>query len=258
MSRRSARKNSLFHNEASRRIVGRRPSTTRTTSTGVCVYCQDRPATTVDHVFAKGFFERPLPKMLTVPVCDECNRGTGDGIARPMSMDEEYMRTALTMTEAAERHPVAVKVFEQVVNPSFSRRPKLAASIVNTTKVFHAFTQSGLALPYSRLAFQIDLSRFERVLRKIGKGLFYSFAKRPLPRDAVITIIPRLNQAAADLTVAGLREMPTIGPVGMQDNAIVFWGVVHADPPAAMWLIHFYRTWAASILVEPPLSNASK
>ena len=192
--------------------------------------------------------------MITVPVCEDCNRGTGDGVDRPMSMDEEYMRTVLTMTEASERHPVAVKVFEDAVSPSFTRRPKMGTSIINTTKVFRAVTKSGLSLPYSRLAFQIDLDRFERVLRKMAKGMFYAFTKCPVPIDASFKITPRLTQEGANATVAAIKPVTNIEPVSMQDGAVVFWGALQTNPPAAIMLFYFYRTWAASVLIEPPQS----
>src|SRR6516225_8918075 len=49
-----------------------------------CVLCGERPATTMDHVPPKALFLQPRPKLITVPACAICNRGTSEAKAKFM------------------------------------------------------------------------------------------------------------------------------------------------------------------------------
>jgi hypothetical protein len=74
----------------------------------LCIYCQERPGVTVDHVFARAWFGNAKPKVwMTVPACEECNKGRGDGAQRHMSADEEWLRTTIASEYNASKHPTA-------------------------------------------------------------------------------------------------------------------------------------------------------
>src|SRR5688572_13291308 len=75
----------------------------------MCVYCGVRPAVKQDHVIGRVFWEsakRPK-KMITVPSCNECDNGTGDGGPYGMNIDENYLRDVVCLRHDAASHPTA-------------------------------------------------------------------------------------------------------------------------------------------------------
>jgi len=100
-----------------------------------CVYCHLRQATTREHVIARGFFDAQPDHNVTVPTCVECNSGTRDGVDRPMSVDEEYVRTVLCLHAGAYGHEAADALVWDKIQRSFKRRPgALAKSIAETLR----------------------------------------------------------------------------------------------------------------------------
>src|SRR5689334_9733821 len=92
----------------------------------VCVYCQQRAADTVEHVVARCFFGSVPPKRaVKVPACRECNSGRGDGGIRPMTMDEEYVRTVLALEHRSSDHPVAMQLLSSEIPRSYDNSPAL-------------------------------------------------------------------------------------------------------------------------------------
>src|SRR5262245_4067624 len=107
-----------------------RPAPPPPAPTRICIYCQARPAVNEEHVVAKCFFGGVAPKRyIKVPACRECNAGRGDGGDRPLSMDEEYVRTVMVMEKNASSHPVAAKLLKEEVQRSLLRRPKFLKRI---------------------------------------------------------------------------------------------------------------------------------
>jgi hypothetical protein len=101
----------------------------------LCIYCGVRRGKENEHVISKGFYSSPPKKAITVPSCGNCNRGRGDGRLRPLSLDEEYMRTVLCMTEGAANHPVVNALLEGSITRSFRRRPRgLRSHLVRGTR----------------------------------------------------------------------------------------------------------------------------
>ena len=186
--------------------------------------------------------------MLTVPVCDPCNSGVGDGIDRPMKLDEEYMRNVLTLNEAADSHPVAQHLLERTVIPSLDRSPGMKWSIVKTMQVVQPINDHGLILPGQKVSFSYDLSRVGRVLEKITKGLFFHQMRRPLAKASVLRVFAPLDQRDFDVQAKMMMAAQNIGFNEMGDRTIVFTGARNSpEKDETCWLYTFYGSFKACV-----------
>ena len=220
----------------------------------ICVYCLNRPAENVDHVFARCFFIKPRPNLITVPVCIQCNGGTGDGVNRNMNLDENYARDVFCMEYRAGQHPVAAGLRETVYR-SLDHAPGVARSLGNTMRQFDAYTPSGLILP-NLTAVLPEQERVDRVLRKIAKGLYFHHVRVPLGRDAVIKPIrlPAPGSDAIVTVVDQMKKFPLVGPVGLgQRDAVMYLGSYSSSRSVeSMWLLVFYQAIAYWICTVTP------
>jgi hypothetical protein len=159
----------------------------------LCVYCGIRPATDNEHVVAKVFYFKSSKEGITVPSCAHCNRGPGDRGTRDLHLDEEYMRTCLCVAEGAKDHPVVDALLTANIARSFRRRPGgLRRYLLKGTRLTERKGTDGIFQPYSSPFFRPDFSRFQRVLRKITKGLYYRVANTPLPTDYTVLVNPTI------------------------------------------------------------------
>lgn len=215
-------------------------------SSGLCIYCGIRPATDREHVFARGLF-RPVPNPpILVPACDECNKRRGDGGPRDMTLDEEYFRQTICSLDGSERNPVAAGLIDGAVKKCFDRSPKLASSILSTVKLQMVPNSVGVLAP--AITWKPDWSRIDRVLTKIGKGLFYHFMGRRLPSDAVVEVMSRMDQQTFDLIAKIINDANHIGPIQMGNRTVIFAGGRNsADADETVWLLNFYDTYGAAV-----------
>jgi hypothetical protein len=185
--------------------------------------------------------------MITVPTCRECNSGRGDGVDRDMALDEEYTRTILCMMEGATRHPVANQLLHEKVFKSFALRPGLRQSLAKTMELVTGRTETGILVP-NVPTFQVDWTRVNRVLRKIGKGLFYQFMHRPLPTDAVVEVWPFLDQPTFEIFAKIIMDASHVGPFVLGDRTVIFAGGRNTpDAVETAWLVNFYQMFGACV-----------
>lgn len=129
-----------------------------------CTYCAN-PADTKDHIPPKGLFPKPRPSsLITVPSCSSCNKS--------YSKDDEYLRDVLSFREELSDNP-----FIKQLNKAIPRRfdPSRAEGYF---KYIHrrmgeeaVKTRAGIYLGV-KATFNEDLSRIQRVLERMAKGLY--------------------------------------------------------------------------------------
>jgi len=149
-----------------------------------CAYCGKTKDLTRDHVFSRGFFNKPYPKdNIIVPACKQCNN--------VISKDEEFFRTLLaaraTFTEDGK------KLWrEKVLGSSFKRSPKFKSYITKMLGRDSLYTNSGIYLgdiPVLKLGNE-ENRRINNVIGKVVKGLYaFHFDKR-LTDDIELMIRP--------------------------------------------------------------------
>ena len=82
---------------------------------GICPFCAKEKYLTDDHIPPKNLFPKPRPNtLITVPGCDECNRGN--------SKDDEYFRLMINMNHAVDGNPLVQKNCSTIVRPDFDTR----------------------------------------------------------------------------------------------------------------------------------------
>jgi hypothetical protein len=148
----------------------------------VCIYCQTRPATTVDHAPPKGLFAEPRPSnLITVPACDDCNKG--------FEKNDDYVLPIATewlASETKDGAAVTQKRLRAINRPQARRRWK---PFLEGLRVVEARTQSGI---YLGRTFQMSLDgkRIAGTVNRIIRALYYHVTKTALPVAKVVESQP--------------------------------------------------------------------
>jgi len=168
---------------------------------GFCVYCGKPGVLTIDHIPPKSLFPKEAHGyLLKVPSCDGCNRGA--------SKDDEYLRTMIALSGKGERTK-SLDVLSAAAIRSFAR-PEAAGFRESILRGVREEFVPGPAGLYIQAFFgDADLSRFDRVIARIVKGIFFSERGAPLRSDYKIV----------SYSMAGLTKMPA--KVGLQLQALI-------------------------------------
>lgn len=147
-----------------------------------CIYCGSKEQLTRDHIPPKTLFLTPLPSdLITVPCCEKCNSS--------FSKDDEYFRNMLVSCE-----PVCSDSNAQAINQKFLRsirRPKaigLKQSVLKNLHIVEIKTPAGLYIGKAP-AIRVDRKRFNRMLDRIARGLFYKISGYTVPNAYDIRIV---------------------------------------------------------------------
>jgi hypothetical protein len=226
----------------------------------LCVYCQKRPGTTVDHVFARAFFGTVMPEFsMKAPSCIECNQGKGDGSDLNMSADEEHVRTLFTAM--AQSHPTAKRLIQKEVRRSLARNSSLRNRFKAKVVTVDALTPTGIVVP-NLPALQLnddDRAKIQRVLAKMVKGLCYTMSEvtwpdpSPLPHDWRVVVEHVNAEKLLELNQRFDRCPRHSEWTGMgSENAIRFRGASEArDSHKMLWLLIFYDALSYFAYTEP-------
>ena len=211
----------------------------------LCVYCGIRPGIENEHAIGNVFYVQRPTKAITVPSCAACNRGRGDGGVRDLHLDEEYMRTVLCMTEGCGNHPVVIALMEGGVARSFRRRHRgLLRSLSRRIQYTERLSTGGVFQPYSSPFIRPDFSRFQRVLRKITKGLYYHALGKPLPSDCRVLVNPTIRAREVSALIQKLQAEDGASGFRAADEHDVFKFMFRiGDDLRTEWLMRFYG-WA--------------
>src|SRR5579862_3363591 len=141
---------------------------------GICTYCEVTRELSSDHVPPKCLFAKPRPKLITVPSCEECNRG--------FAADDEYLRLVLV-----SRHDTGAHVDAQGVWAAAMRglsRPNqlgLAKRFLREASEVKVRTPAG-AIAGSVAVFVPETARLEGVAIRIVRGLFFHEHRQRIPK----------------------------------------------------------------------------
>jgi hypothetical protein len=216
----------------------------------LCIYCGIRAAVKNEHVVGKVFFHALPLNMITVPSCAACDSGRGDGGPRDLHLDEEYFRNVLCLRTDMDAHPVANLLFKGPVIRSFERSAGLAKTILGTSHMATPRAPQGIILP-PQMAFNTELHRIARVIRKIVKGLFYAKGRKRLPDHCEIGVYPDLSHKDFGTCRAMCNEGSNQW-FGLGDN--VFKCITARElgkPFNTIWLMVFYDNYAVFAYTHP-------
>lgn len=125
-----------------------------------CYLCNNE-STSKEHCPAKSFF--PSNKRINLiknPSCSIHNEDT--------SSDDEYVRNLILITKG--NNEIANRHFRDKGFRSFQRSPKLLSLMTKNPKQLNFIKDDESS---KNLVFEIERDRFDRVLRKIGYGIYY-------------------------------------------------------------------------------------
>jgi len=125
---------------------------------------------------------------------------------RDLHLDEEYMRTILCMTEGCSNHPVVIELLEGNIARSFRRRHRgLRRNLLRSIQHTERLSTGGVFQPYSSPFIRPDFSRFQRVLRKVTKGLYYHILEKPLSSDCRVLVNPTIKPREVPVLIEKLQ-----------------------------------------------------
>jgi hypothetical protein len=207
---------------------------------GECVHCGICGPVTSDHISPKGLFAPPRPELITVPSCKSCNLGA--------SKDDEYFRAMLSFHDTAGNHPdarqVRDKVFRGLDRPESTG---LRHKIANATREVSVISPNGLFIGRS-LAYDVDLIRFDRVVRRTLTGLYYKENGYRLPDGYIAEVYS--EEGLRDMSASAVEEMQrelirpalTNVPRTIGNNVMRYWFALASDHPhVSGWVFQFYE-----------------
>ena len=216
-----------------------------------CAFCGSDKNVTKDHVPPKNVFPEPRPSdLITVPACDNCNKAT--------SMDDEYFRLMLCMSDQVGHNPDARKNRETILR-SLDRNeaPGLRTSFLTGTRMVQVRTPAGLHLA-RRLAFDVDLQRIFRIVEKTVKGLLFQEFGRRFSSDYGVAV--HSNDSLSDWPADDIEELrwTILMPLAQTPPKIIGDGVFsyrcqasEKDPFLTVWALTFYGAVSFVCLTGP-------
>jgi hypothetical protein len=159
-----------------------------------CVYCGARWAKSRDHIPPRCLFKKPRPNLITVPSCEECNHSA--------SQDDEYLRLILSLRHDAHEHSDVHEVWP-TVRKSLKRSEAMGfrRSLIKTIRIAELRTNAGLHIGKAAV-YDADLSRLNRVVERIMKGLFFYHRGKRLPDDLRANVYALDGFTQSDVEVA--------------------------------------------------------
>jgi hypothetical protein len=205
----------------------------------ICIYCAKNPGVTDDHVPPKSFFPQPRPSnLITVPACNKWNSGAGK--------DDDYFLATFMFSEAGITD-AGKTLWRQRVHRMFSKNLGLRRKNASGLSHRRVATPSGIYLG-RRMALQFDERRFDRVVQKIVRGLYYFEYGETLPADAeVMTLF--LSTKARYETAVGYANQLDWGKKRWPGIFEYRCGRVPGAPQQSVWLMRCYGItyfWAIS------------
>jgi len=219
----------------------------------LCMFCGEEISSvdlTMEHPVPRGLWEqghRPQG-MRTLPAHKTCNNG--------FSPDDEYFRNVMLLEDGAVQNCDAARIVDsQTVERMLQKRPGTlikAAKNLREVRVADASGNSSI-----RPVFDVDVSRIERVLFKVMKGIFYIAQKTPMPQDFVLEVCDTnlVDGAPFRRTVESMVDWQSFGDDAFQCRYLVI------GRPAAAFacLMRFYQNrlfYGAAL--SPPFADQER
>lgn len=207
----------------------------------VCIYCQENPKETNDHVPPKGLFGEPRPSnLVTVPACLKCNNG--------FSSDDDYFLNLALEWAASESGDGRGVVEKRLRSMKRKEGRNVWKPFFTKVKPVKVYSPGGLYLANS-LEFTLDTGRLIRSVNRMIRGLYFEFTKTPLPLgDYAHSMLfqhyveQHKDQSEAMEFVQYIPQLP--GRIIGKDTFEVRYAVLDPDHHLSFWYLEFYRRFA--------------
>jgi hypothetical protein len=210
-----------------------------------CVYC-GALATSRDHVIPSSLFTPPLPQMITVPACAECQREKSYG--------DDDLAHYVAFSWAGSQHPRAREQLERAKRATLIGRSKLGKAVSKGGSTRELLTDSGIYLfDVWEVPIPDENRDMFKTLEYIVRGLHvvrrFRFDRTiaPIPPDCPVDV-RGLNRLKAEPTITRFLGLPHEDFVVMRNSPatneqpIAMWSrtiPVGGDPFSRYWLLVF-------------------
>lgn len=176
----------------------------------LCMFCSQGivPAElTMEHFVPKCLWEkkhRP-DRMRTVPAHKACNTS--------FSEDNEYFRNILILEQGATQKCEGAKtVAENTIRRMIAERPGVLVAAARNFRDRPVTTETGLCVGIEP-SFEVDVSRIQRVLFNVMKGIYFTTQKLPMPQDFELEVYDtdHLDGAPYRRTVESMVDWQSFG-----------------------------------------------
>lgn len=196
-----------------------------------CVYCNDHQIETDDHVPPKSFYPKPRPSdLITVPSCLKCNQGLGK--------DEEFFLATFMFSNAGISE-AGKSLWIEKLNRMYEKNIGLKRKIAEHLGYSKLLTPFGIYLGH-RMSIDVDEKRFENVVNKIVKGLYFFEYKESLPTNTVlITLFLNNEEERLEAAEKAVKELKT-GARNWDGNFEYKFNRLAECPSCSIWLFRFW------------------
>ena len=226
---------------------------------GLCVYCGRQGVVTENHIPPKALFQKAAhASLLRIPSCVTCNTGA--------SKDDEYLRTMIALSAKGERNASFDTLVEKTVRSLV--RPEAAhfrESIMRGLSETFIPSPAGVLVP--AVLGDVDLSRFDKVIARIIKGIFFDERGRRLHSDYEVVSYSTAGLTRVSVAV-GQRLQSYIGPLLARDPKqiggpeFLYWSDYNpSDIDQSWWILlihrhHSFIGWTVEREHATPAMNA--
>jgi hypothetical protein len=189
----------------------------------ICVLCAIRPATTHDHVPAKGLFKGLEAQLITVPACSTCNNGS--------SSDDEDLRFFISV-QIGKQTPGSAKLWNDGAHKSIKRKTKLREAVIASTRTIETLDNEGNCV--ERLAFEAPVRTYQSVFERTTRGLFFFHMGRILSPDTLVVV--DMLEGYPEVETPEIQALTKHSIAG--DACVYRFCVDEAD--SSLWLYEFY------------------
>ena len=202
---------------------------------------------TTHHEPPKNLFPKPLPSnMITVTCCRKCH----DTFLK----DDEYFRIVLLSCDAVAYEPNAQVVREKLFKSM--RRPQAAGmkkAIGESLQYVDGYSTGGIYTG-KKPAMEVDLKRFNRIIRRIACGLFFFIHEYPVPINHEITC--KFEDSYLSMPKKFLDKWKGLWepPVTIGNNIFSYSYILCEDDPNGMLFVYWFydKLWFFGFIAPNP------
>jgi len=227
-------------------------------ASNICVLCTVAPATTVEHIPAKLFFDTPLPgNLITVPSCAPCNHGS--------QRDDEYLRAfMMLLRDSAPSQAIENVRVRTVRHLNREDYPGLRITLEKSCEIrWEPSPDSGE--PVLGLFTKPDRERIWKVLKKYARGLHFWSTGSMLPPDTVPSIERIFNRATQPeeyweplLAAAAYARVGSVVMVGAQAEFQYSFRAIDSGDGLSVMVFDFYRSYPYVVMMMKSGTDFSK
>jgi len=209
----------------------------------LCALCGVNEATTRDHIPPKCIFAKPRPQLITIPACEDCNKGTSN-------TDEQFMMF-LSLKVGTDNEGAAALWEKQAVR-TFKHNRRLQHKIMSSVRQLPVKTKAGIYLGET-LAVPWNDGSHDLTIEKMVRGLYY-YHFDDILGDRINCKVQYLS--AYDEKLAAMSHDWELNEIG--DGFLAYkYGRCEEYPLASFWIFQFYNGhWASGYTMPPELQQA--